>query len=497
MFVEALSQVSFEYLPHIVLGTLVFAAIAKITYELLINPLRKYPGPKLASVTRAPYIYHTIKGDLVQWIHNLHTVYGDVVRTAPDELSYATGDAWKGIYGHASAGKKATEKDMRFYGPSFNDAPDIIRASGPDHARFRRNFSNAFSDRALREQQSLICRYVDMLIDKIKVEIEIDPLAKVEMVRLYNLTTFDIMGDLTFGDPLDLLKGTGNTGWVSSVFSSVKRGAFRRASRYYPWAALLVKLSIPRSVIEKAANHFRACVERVDWRVNQKLDKPDIWGLVLDQKENLRLTRAEMHANSQVFMLAGTETTATALSGLTYQLLLNPDKLERITKEVRDTFKRDSDIDITTLAQMKYLNACIEEGLRMYPPVPAGLPRLTPPEGMVICGEYVPGKTAVSVAQWATYRSPKNFKRADEFLPERWTDPSFSTDDKSAFQPFSFGPRNCLGKNLAYHEMRLILAKVLYNFDLVVAPELVGWDKQKSFTIWEKNDLMVQLKPRA
>ncbi|KAL5358310.1 cytochrome P450 [Aspergillus floccosus] len=497
MFVAALSQVSFEHLSYTVLGAVVFAAIAKVTYELLVNPLRQYPGPKLASVTRVPYMYHAIKGDLVDWIHNLHTVYGDVVRTCPDELSYATGDAWKGIYGHASGGKKTTEKDMRFYGPSFNGAPDIIRASGPDHTRFRRNFSNAFSDRALREQQSLICLYADMLIDKLNAAIESDPLAKVEMVRMYNLTTFDIMGDLTFGDPLDLLKGTGNTGWVSSVFSSIKRTSLRRASQYYPWAALLLKLCIPKSVREKAASHFRSCIERVDNRVDQKLDKPDIWGLVLAQKENLRLTREEMYANSQVFMLAGTETTATALSGLTYQLLLSPDKLDRITKEVRDTFKQDSDIDITTLAQMKYLNACIEEGLRMYPPVPVGLPRLTPPEGMVICGEFVPGNTAVSVSQWATYRSQKNFKRADEFLPERWTDPSFSTDDKSAFQPFSFGPRNCLGKNLAYHEMRLILAKVLYNFDLVFVPESVGWEKQRTFVLWEKKELMVQLKPRA
>ncbi|KAL4888057.1 cytochrome P450 [Aspergillus ambiguus] len=497
MLTESLSQLVVGYYRHLVLGVVLLAIVAKVTYELLINPLRKFPGPKLASVTRGPYVYHSLKGDSVDWIHDLHTTYGGVVRICPDELSYITGDAWKGIYGHASAGKKTTEKDMRFYGPSFNGAPDIIRAPGPDHSRFRRNFSNAFSDRALREQQSLICRYVDLLIEKLNTAIQSDPLGKIEMVRMYNLTTFDIMGDLTFGDPLDLLKGTGNTGWVSAVFSSIKRTSLRRASRYYPWAAVLFKLTIPRSVIEKAMSHFRSCIERVDKRVSRKLNKPDIWGLVLDQKESLRLTREEMYANSQIFMLAGTETTATALSGLTYQLLLNPDKLEKITKEVRDTFQRDSDIDITSLAQMKYLNACIEEGLRMYPPVPVGLPRLVPPEGMMICGEYVPGKTAVSVSQWAAYRSPMNFKRPNEFLPERWTDPSFSTDDKSAFQPFSFGPRNCLGKNLAYHEMRLILAKVLYNFDLMSTPESIGWDKQKTFLLWEKNQLMVQLKQRA
>ncbi|GLA93460.1 hypothetical protein AtubIFM61612_010657 [Aspergillus tubingensis] len=387
-------------------------------------------------------------GDEHVWVRNLHLAYGDTVRISPDQVSYSCADGWRDIYGHASATKKSTEKDMRFFGTTLNRTPDVIRAKAADHSRFRRNFSHAFSDKALREQQPLIAHYADLLIEKLREVVQADPKAKIEMVLMYNLTTFDIMGDLTFGDPLNLLKGTGNVG--------------------------------------------------VDWRVDQSLDRPDIWGLVMSQKESLRLSREEMYANSQLFMVAGTETTATALSGLTYQLLLNPDKMEKITKEIRDAFERDSDIDMLRLAQLKYLNMCIDEGLRMYPPVPTGMPRLTPKEGMEICGEYMPGNTAVSVHHWATYRNPRNFTRPDDFLPERWgNDPQFAGDDKAAFQPFSFGPRNCLGKNLAYHEMRLILAKVLYHYDLNLAPESVGWDKQNTWTLWQKNRLMVQLTPRA
>ncbi|RHZ60721.1 cytochrome P450 [Aspergillus thermomutatus] len=396
-------------------------------------------------------------------------IYGNTVRVAPTELSYSTPEAWKGVYGHAVAGAKSTEKDTRFYGPSFNSAPDIIRAHGPDHSRFRRNFSHAFSEKALREQQPLICHYVDMLIDKLRTLAREDPHKPIEIVHLYNLTTFDIMGDLTFGDSLDLLAGTGDDSWVSAIFLSMKTNALRRLGRYYPWTALFAQRLIPQALKDKAVAHYKACEER---------------------KEELRLSHAEMYANSQIFMVAGTETTATALSGLTYHLLMNPEKMHKVVREVRGAFQKDSDIELGALVRMKYLNACIEEGLRIYPPVPVGLPRVAPDEGLFVCGEHIPGK-------WATYHDPENFKRPYEFIPERWISDEFASDNKAALQPFSFGPRNCLGKNLAYSELRIILAKVLYHFDLSLVPESVGWDKQKTFLLWEKRKLMVHLKERA
>lgn len=371
--------------------------VSQAYYQLFINPLGKYPGPKFAATSRLPQLYHTFKGDLLEWVNGLHTTHGDVVRIAPDELSYATGEAWKGIYGHASAGKKVTEKDSRFYGPSFNGAPDIIRGNGPDHSRFRRNFSHAFSDRALREQQSLICGYADDLIDNLRRTIKEDPEAKINMVRMFNLTTFDIMGDLTFGDSLNLLDGTGNLNWVCAVFISIKANAIRRLARYVPWTTPIAQRLIPKELKEQSVAHYEASRERVDKRIdgNRTLQKPDIWGIVMNQKEDLRLSRAEMYANSQVFMVAGTETTATALSGLLYHLLMTPEKMSIIVDEVRGAFQKDSDIEMRALEHMPYLNACIEEGLRIYPPVPVGLPRITPDEGLLVCGEHIPGKVFI------------------------------------------------------------------------------------------------------
>ncbi|RHZ70708.1 hypothetical protein CDV55_104320 [Aspergillus turcosus] len=492
MLLQSLADYISQHYVAVIATSILFSIAAKCLYELCLNPLARFPGPKLAAVSRIPNLYHTFKGDVVEWVTELHMIYGNTVRVAPTELSYSTPEAWKSVYGHAVAGAKSTEKDTRFYGPSFNGAPDIIRALGPDHSRFRRNFSHAFSEKALREQQPLICHYVDMLIDKLRTLAREDPQKPVEIVRLYNLTTFDIMGDLTFGDSLDLLAGTGDDSWVSAIFLSIKTNAVRRLGRYYPWTAFFAQRLIPQALKDKAVAHYKACEERVDKRIDpaRNVHRPDIWGIVMGQKEELRLSHAEMYANLQVFMAAGTETTATALSGLTYHLLMNPEKMHKVVYEVRDAFQKDSDIELGALVRMTYLNACIEEGLRIYPPVPVGLPRVAPDEGLLVCGEHIPGK-------WATYHNPDNFKRPNEFIPERWISDEFASDNKAALQPFSFGPRNCLGKNLAYSELRLILAKVLYHFDLSLVPESVGWDRQKTFLLWEKRKLMVHLKARA
>ena len=112
----------------------------------------------------------------------------------------------------------------------------------------------------------------------------------------------------------------------------------------------------------------------------------------------------------------------------------------------------------------------------------------------------------VSVSQYAAYRLKANFHRPDDFIPERWLeghDPVFSRDAKAVVQPFSIGPRNCIGMNLAYAEMRLILAKVLWNFDLSLdevkmkQQDGIGdWFDQRVFILWEKKPLWVKLTPR-
>jgi len=141
------------------------------------------------------------------------------------------------------------------------------------------------------------------------------------------------------------------------------------------------------------------------------------------------------------------------------------------------------------------LNAVINEGLRVYPPVPSSLPRVIPDEGAMVCGKWLPGGTSVCVIPYAMFMSPTNYKDPYSFIPERWLgDPKYVNDDKNAFQPFSFGPRGCIGKNLAYAEMRLVLAKLLWHFDLELQPESEKWFPHSMIVVWDGPPVVVKLR---
>lgn len=196
-------------------------------------------------------------------------------------------------------------------------------------------------------------------------------------------------------------------------------------------------------------------------------------------------------------IVAGSETTATLLSGVTFYLLSNPQALAKITAEVRNSFKSEAEITITNANSLTYTLAVLNEALRIYPPTASTLPRLIPSHGCQIAGQYIPGNTAVGVNQWSAFHSPSNFKDPFKFIPERWMgEPEFENDNRKVVNPFSVGPRNCIGRNLAYAEMRVVLARMIWNFDMELCEESRKWNEdQKVFLVYQKPPLMVKLKP--
>lgn len=173
---------------------------------------------------------------------------------------------------------------------------------------------------------------------------------------------------------------------------------------------------------------------------------------------------------------------ATLLGGLTYYLLQNPKQFRRVKDEICNKCPSNEDITFESLAECKYLNACLRKGLRVYPPVPIRSPRVVPAGGLKVLDQWIPQGTRVSVHQYSMYHSQDNFKDLDKFIPERWIageNAEYANDVQDALQPFGWGHRNCLGQNMAMHEMRLILASVVRHFDFELCEESgPGWNRR-------------------
>jgi len=462
-------------------------------YVAFLGPLSKIPGPKIRAFSNLPFLWSRFSGTELQETAQLHAQYGHVVRTAPKTISYTNGaTAWKDIYGFKRAGKLNFPKDPESLGKPLNGEPHLIIADDETHARHRKILSHSFADRSIRELEPMLVSWVQKLVTKLAGPA--DSAQPTDMLKWYNCTTFDIMADLTFNESLDMLDNGEYSDWVKTIFDSIREAVRLLAIRNInPITKRLVSqlMGLP-SIQAKAWEHFNYAAERVDRRIEKASDRPDLWGKIIASGG---LTRGEQHSTAGLFMTAGTETTATLLSGTTYWLLREPEMLATLVAEIRGAFTSIPEMTMERVARLKYLDAVMHEGLRMYPPVPATLPRVVPQGGAEVCGTFLPEGVSVGVPQYATYHSPLNFTEPDSFRPQRWMgDEKYKNDQLACVEAFSVGPRNCIGKNLAYHEFRMILAATLLHYDLSLCEESRDWTDQKVYVLWEKKPLWCTLK---
>lgn len=311
------------------------------------------------------------------------------MRVAPDEISYILPNAWKDIQGHRTGGKPSIPKDGRYYNTAFDGVPSIIEADDEAHTRHRRLLSHAFSDRMLRSQEDMLRGWVDKLISKIR-EFDGKP---IDVVSWFNFCTFDIIGDLTMSQPFGCLDSGGYHPWVAAIFDSIKIGTFFMITHYYSAFKLFLGFVVPKEMIKHRDMHLKFILESVQNRLQNKNYQVDFMEQMLKHNSDVDeggISRAEIHSNTHTLILAGSETTATTLSGAMYRLSTNPDKWDKLSSEIRMAFKDQSEIKLDALIRLPYLQAIIEECLRVYPPVSSGLPRVVPKGGVTICGDFIP-----------------------------------------------------------------------------------------------------------
>ncbi|KAF2800224.1 cytochrome P450 [Melanomma pulvis-pyrius CBS 109.77] len=477
-------------------------------YRLYFHPLAKYPGPLFARLSPIPITYSLLRGRIPFFVKACHDKYGPVVRVSPNELCFDDESAWKDIYG-SRPGHKNFHKDPIHVGSiaAVHGVSTITMANDSDHARQRRALSHAFSTKALLEQEYIVKNYVNVFSQKMQEFARGDGV--VDVTDWFAYTTFDVIGDMALGEPFGCLTSEDFRFWVPLISESIKAGAIEQATRRMgstgsPLQKFLM-WCIPDSVRKTRQSHLDYSKEKILKRMEQtQSDHRDFLYYVMKQQDKGDLNLDEVIVNGALFIIAGTETTAGFLTGL-FNLITRAENrhiLDTLTHEIRSNFKKDADLNFEDLVKLPYMTAVIEEGLRMFPSAPIGFVRTVPAGGDTVSGHYVPEGTTVSVCMWAATHSARNFKDPYVFRPERWFDRENSTDKLGASNAFSLGPRGCIGRNLSYMEMRLIMGKLLWHNDVEMYGTNDVWDPKNEYenmvvyNNWIKPSLKLKLTPR-
>ncbi|KAL9617345.1 MAG: hypothetical protein Q9160_007875 [Pyrenula sp. 1 TL-2023] len=464
-----------------------------------------------------------VRGDLTFRLLPLHEKYGSVLRISPDELSFTHPDAWKDIYGHRVGANKAVPelpKSARFY-RTAGTLPNVISEEDRGvHTTLRRLLSHGLSEQRLREREEVIVRYADRLVSQLRKRCLTDvgdrqpsrP-RQMNMTMWYNLATVDVISELTFSEESACLEKAVDDSWIAAMNGTVSNFIPLQVARHLGLEGPLTSL-IRAFFNKRRMRHREVSMEKINRRLDIEVKGVDLVETILRKKDELGITDDAILGNSAALLIAGSETTATLLAGMTYILCNHPEALKKLTEEIRSSFRSDHEITMISVLDLKYLLACLDEAMRYYPPVPIGPLRTVPKPGVTIADEFVPEGTDVAVWHYPMFHHSDHWENPLEYRPERFLreeGPAFAGDMRytkqasleseerdrlELLQPFNVGPRNCLGRNLAYAEMRLILSRMIFNFDMELANPDQDWirEQQANF-LWNKGPLEVYLTP--
>ena len=218
------------------------------------------------------------------------------------------------------------------------------------------------------------------------------------------------------------------------------------------------------------------------WRAAQapgSLKHSDFFASLLEARDpetGGRYSQAELVSEAGLLIIAGSDTMATGVTSALFYLLHYPETLARLEREVRSTFAAVEDIRSGgSLASCAYLTACLDEAMRLTPGVGGLLPRETLAGGMIVDGHYVPPGIDIGVPHYSIHHNSEYYPEPFAFRPERWiVGDDVSRKDvvlaQSAFCAFSVGRASCIGRALAYLEMSILLARIVWMYDMRLRP---------------------------
>ncbi|KAL0941348.1 cytochrome p450 monooxygenase [Colletotrichum truncatum] len=447
----------FSSLPPVLVASLAVYLLIKF-YKAFTNPLNVVPGPWYARFTELPGTVATLQKQGVQYYHALHQKYGPYVRVAPEKVFVSDVDAFKAIHKVGSHFRKADY--YHYFGPTEAGKPPyglFQMTDTNDHAQRRKLLGRGFTVSSLRgDWEDMVREKVSIAIEAMRHDAETAN-GEVDIRKWWVFMASDITSRLMFGKSFDALKTGKEDPWfedlniaISAAFAALSFPRFYAVAKRLPIIGGLRMFSSHKVLLDKG----RIAVENS--KQTTTLQNANLFTKVLSQaeKDDGSLTNEEICVEAASFMVAGSDTTSNTLTYAIWAVLSRPELQKALEAELIGIEEPYNDAD---LEKLPILHAVLEETLRLYGAAPTPVPRVVPPGGSQLGGYRLPAGTIVATQSWTLHRDPQIFSNPDIFDHSRWLPGGEYTKSEAAravYTPFGTGSRVCIGKHLAYMELR-------------------------------------------
>ncbi|KAL5322290.1 hypothetical protein ACEPPN_010262 [Leptodophora sp. 'Broadleaf-Isolate-01'] len=449
----------------LILGLSLFVVQTLIAW----NRLRHVKGPWLAGFSKL-WLIRVVSGGKMHWeFVNVNKQYGSLARIGPNHLVTSDPNQMRRMLGVRS---KYTRSDW-YVGMKFDPSRENVESERDEsnHNALRAKMAAGYSGKELAGMEQKIDENVANLVSLLEKYLttgtEFKPF---DFGRKAQYFTLDVITHLAFGKTFGFVTTDSDVyEYIKTVEQTIPAAMMVTV---LPWMNWLLRTKLVKGILPSAKDPIGfgklmgIAKETVSTRFgpNAKEAGNDMLGSFIRHG----LTKDEAESETIFQIIAGSDTTASAIRIIFLNLMSNPRILARLRAEISQS-SISSPIRDAEARTMPYLQAIIKEGLRYWPPVVGLMAKEVPPEGDVVNGMFIPGGTSIGYNGFGIFRSKEIFgPDADTFRPERWLEgpPEKTKELEQTFDLiFSFGKYQCLGRNVALMELNKVFVELFRRFD--------------------------------
>ncbi|KAI0391962.1 cytochrome P450 [Xylariaceae sp. FL0594] len=451
-----------------ILAVIAINILWKVIHAFFLSPLRHIPGPLIARFTPLRAISRRLPKRVARAGLEDFFQYGDIYISKPDTVTICHPKDVQTVLGAKDSWKIDMYKDLA--DPVMSN---LVTFSNPQLASQRRRQITPFLNGPgyLAKMEAVILEHgIEALKakwDKQLAEVDDDGGSiEINYRNDTQLATFRIMSALAFGrvhsNPTD---GASIVDWISAT------AVFIGVSMNFKWLLNFPFSIILRPWLEKYREFVKYGEESVSQRKETLSKNPDAKFADMlqafidaeDPDSKVKMTSVEVQAESVGMQLAGSETTSASLTWALHLLTLYPDALARATEEVRGRFAPDHVVTYSdSRDHLPFLESFVFEVFR-YAPITSGFMPRRSQKDLEIQGRFIPAGTIIAFNLLALNNRPDVWDQPEKFIPDRFIG---NDEAKKNIFAFSYGPRSCIGRNLAMIEIMTILANLLKDYDI-------------------------------